>query len=157
MFARYFSELPFPLREVEHALLHSPDAWVPGLAKDAQARGESLLADVGFGSGGRRLTKQVEIKLGPTMPFPSKTVVPIVWQPVDHQPLFPALDADLELAGIGPNLTQLSISARYSPPLGALGKAIDRALLHRVAEATLKDFIDQVGSALTALVAGVTL
>jgi len=99
MFARYFSELPFPLREVEHALLHSPDAWVPGLAKDAQARGESLLADVGFGSGGRRLTKQVEIKLGPTMRFPSKTVVPIVWQPVDHQPLFPALDADL--AGCG--------------------------------------------------------
>jgi uncharacterized membrane protein len=39
---------------------------------------------------------------------------------------------------------QLAISARYEPPLGAVGRAIDRALLSRVAEATLKDFLDRV-------------
>jgi hypothetical protein len=33
------------------------------------------------------------------------------------------------------------------PPLGALGRAIDRALLFRVAEATLKDFLDRVREA----------
>ena len=47
-----------------------------------------------------------------------------------------------------PGTTQLSISARYVPPLGALGSAIDRALLHRVAEATMKDFLDRVATAL---------
>src|SRR5207247_2089803 len=114
--------LPFPLRDVEHALLRSPEAWVPGLANDAQARGETLLADVGFDSGGHRLTRPVEITLGPTLRFPSKTVVAIGWQPVDHQSFFPALDADLEVAGLGPHLSQLSISARYEPPLGVLGR-----------------------------------
>ena len=36
------------------------------------------------------------------------------------------------------------MSARYVPPLGA-GQVIDRAILYRVAEATLKDFLDRVG------------
>jgi hypothetical protein len=154
MFARYFAELPFPLQEAEHALLHSPEGWVPGLARDAQVRGETLLADVGFESGGRRVSRQVEVTLGQPLRFPSRTVLPIAWQPVDHQSLFPALDADLEVAGLGPSLSQISISARYEPPLGVIGRAIDRALMHRVAEATLKDFVDQVGSALTSLLAG---
>ena len=47
-----------------------------------------------------------------------------------------------------PNRTQLSMSARYVPPLGMIGKVIDRAILSRVAEATLKDFLDRVGDAL---------
>jgi hypothetical protein len=34
------------------------------------------------------------------------------------------------------------------PPLGVVGQAIDRVLLHRVAEATVKDFLDRVGRAI---------
>ena len=41
--------------------------------------------------------------------------------------LFPALEADLEVAPLAPDRTQLAMSARYVPPLGPLGKAIDRA------------------------------
>jgi hypothetical protein len=29
--------------------------------------------------------------------------------------------------------------------MGVVGRALDRALLHRVAEATIKDFLDRVG------------
>jgi hypothetical protein len=47
------------------------------------------------------------------------------------------------------------MSARYLPPWGALGSAVDRALLHRVAEATVKDFLDRVGAALRASAATV--
>ena len=36
------------------------------------------------------------------------------------------------------------MSARYVPPFGVVGRAIDRAVLSRVAEATLKDFLDRV-------------
>jgi hypothetical protein len=50
---------------------------------------------------------------------------------------------------LGEDRTQLAISARYRPPRGVVGRAVDRALLHRVAEATLKDFLDRVGQALT--------
>ena len=57
-------------------------------------------------------------------------------------------EADLEVAALGPDRTQLSISGRYRTPLGLLGRAMDRALLHRVAEATVKDFLDRAGEAL---------
>jgi hypothetical protein len=60
------------------------------------------------------------------------------------------MDADLEVAPLGDGLTQLAISARYEPPLGALGRAIDRAVLHRVAEATIKDFLDRVAERIRA-------
>jgi len=40
------------------------------------------------------------------------------------------------------------MSARYVPPLGVVGRAIDRALLSRVAEGTLKDFLDSVADAI---------
>jgi len=34
--------------------------------------------------------------------------------------------------------------------LGALGRAIDKAMLHRVAEATIKDFLDRTGETIQA-------
>ena len=40
------------------------------------------------------------------------------------------------------------MSARYVPPFGTVGRAIDRAALSRVAEATLKDFLDRVAEAI---------
>ena len=76
----------------------------------------------------------------------SKTAVPLRWTASDHPGLFPELDADLEVAPLGDMLTQLAIGARYVPPFGGFGRAMDRALLSRVAEATLKDFLDAVGT-----------
>src|SRR5438552_266421 len=57
MFVRYFVELSLPFPEVEEGLLRSPLEWVPGLAREAHARGEVLLAEVGFGPPGRRIEK----------------------------------------------------------------------------------------------------
>ena len=72
------------------------------------------------------------------------------WAAAGATGLFPSLDADLEVAPLGPHRTQLAMSARYVPPLGAVGRAIDRAVLFRVAEATLKDFLDHVAEAMSA-------
>ncbi len=70
----------------------------------------------------------------------------MTWEPGGH--LLPRLDAELELASLGRTRTQLAISGRYDPPLGTVGRAIDRFALHRVAEATIKDFLDRVAAAL---------
>jgi hypothetical protein len=76
------------------------------------------------------------------------TSLPLTWEPIGLEGLLPRLDADIELGALGADRTQLAISARYRPPLGVLGRAVDRVLLHRVAEATLKDFLDRVGQAI---------
>ncbi|MGZ8566463.1 MAG: hypothetical protein ACXWXS_05370 [Actinomycetota bacterium] len=147
MFARYFVELPLPSDQVEAALARSPQSWLPGLASEANHRGDTLLAQVGFGDD-VRFVRRVEIDFGETIRMPAKTILPLHWRASGAAGLFPSLDADLEVAPLGPDRTQLAMSARYVPPLGALGRAIDRTVLFRVAEATLKDFLDGVRSAI---------
>jgi hypothetical protein len=63
--------------------------------------------------------------------------------------LFPVLDADLSLTRAGENSTLLTLTGAYRPPFGALGAALDRAVLHRVAAATMRNFIKQVAAAIT--------
>ena len=46
-----------------------------------------------------------------------------------------------------------SMSGRYSPPFGSVGEALDRALLHRVAEATVRDFVERVAASITRRIA----
>lgn len=82
------------------------------------------------------------------------TSLPLTWERIGMEGLLPRLEADLEVGPLGGGRTQLAISARYRPPLGAVGRAVDRVLLHRVAEATVKDFLDRVGAAIMAEVAG---
>jgi hypothetical protein len=143
VFARYVVELAAPAPEVERLLAADPHGWMPGLAEDAHHRGDVLLAEVGFGEA-IRAKREVVVELGPAIRSASKTVFPIRWQASDHPGLFPALDADIEVMSVDSDRARLAMSARYEPPLGRVGRVIDRALLSRVAEATLKDFLDGV-------------
>jgi hypothetical protein len=145
MFARYYVELPTPVEDVERVLLDAPQAWLPGLMELADARRDRLLTDVGFGERIRVGTDAV-VEFGQPIRLPSKMILPIRWHAAGHEQRFPTLEADIEVAPLTPSTTQLSMSARYTPPMGALGRAVDRALLHRVAEATVKDFVDRVAS-----------
>ena len=147
MFARYFVELPVEPAEVERALTHAPQDWLTGIASKANFRGDALLAEVGFGED-VRVARQVAIEFGQPVRIAGKTVLPLRWTATGSAGLFPSLEADLEVAPLAENHTQLAMSARYVPPLGSIGRMIDRAVLFRVAEATLKDFLDRVGGAL---------
>lgn len=145
MFARYFVELPIAAEDVERALSQDPGAWLPGLAKRAHHRGDLLLAEVGFGEA-VRIKRTVVVEVGQLVRSGSKTVFPLRWAASGPGGLFPSLDADLEVASLRPGRTQLAMSARYVPPFGSVGRVIDRAALSRVAEATLKDFLDRVAA-----------
>jgi hypothetical protein len=61
--------------------------------------------------------------------------------------LFPVLDADLTLAPAGAG-TMLTLAGAYRPLLGPLGQALDRAILHRVAVATIRNFLVEVAAQL---------
>jgi len=148
MFLRSYVELKLPIAEVEAALLRTPAEWIPGLASSAEQHGHELLGEVGFPVGGRQVGKQVAIELGPPVRTPGRTWLPITWRATGPRGIFPTLEGELEVAAIGSHLTQVGLSARYKPPFGLLGESLDRALLHRVAEATIRDFVERVGVAL---------
>lgn len=62
--------------------------------------------------------------------------------------LFPALDAGLALTPQGAGASLLKPDGVYRPPLGTVGAALDRAILHRVATATIRTFVAQVADAI---------
>jgi hypothetical protein len=150
VFIRYYLELQLPFDDVERALLADPASWLPGMATEAEDQGERLLVEVGFEMGDdRRIDREVRIEVGEPVSVPSSTTtLPITWKAEHGARAFPQLDADIEIAALGAKRTQLSMSARYRPPLGRIGRTLDKALMHRVAEATVKDFLDRVGERL---------
>ena len=148
MFVRSYVELNLPIADVEASLLRTPEQWIPELASSAEERGDRLLAEVGFAVSGHQVGKRVEIELGPPVRTPGRTWLPILWHATGPKGLFPSLEGELEVAALGPGLTQLGLSARYKPPFGLIGESVDRVLLHRVAEATIHDFVERVGAAL---------
>jgi hypothetical protein len=62
--------------------------------------------------------------------------------------LFPALDADITLVRTG-QTTLLVLAGVYRPPLGPLGVALDRAALHGVAAATVRNFLGRLAASIT--------
>jgi hypothetical protein len=62
--------------------------------------------------------------------------------------LFPVLDADIMLTPAGPRSTLLTLAGAYRPPLGSMGEALDRAVLHRVAAASIRNFISRVAASI---------
>jgi len=62
--------------------------------------------------------------------------------------LFPALDADITLVRVG-QTTLLVLAGVYRPPLGPLGTALDRAALHRVAAASIRNFLGRLAASIT--------
>jgi hypothetical protein len=152
MFVRYFTVLPFPFGETERALTATPAEWLRGLANGIQDRGDALFAEVGSRANGHRLATRVEVDIREPVRTPSRTILPLSWSAVGGRGLFPRLQGDLEIARLGSESTHLAISACYQLPMGASGTTIDPPVLQRIAEATVKDFLDRTAHRLRALV-----
>jgi len=148
MFIRYFVEIPRPAAAVQAEVLDSPERWAASSAEGAETAGQTLMADVGLGTKAHRLSRSVDLQFGEPIRFPSRAVLPMTWKASRLGGLFPQLDADIEVAPLGPARTQLAINGRYTVPLGSVGWAMDRVLLHRIAEATVKDFLDRAAQTL---------
>jgi hypothetical protein len=144
VFLRYYVTIDRKADVVEAAFDAGVENWIPGLVQHVNAEGMHLLSELGFDIGKRRVEKQIAVTVGTPRQTVGATLVPIRWQAASTSWLFPALDGQLEIAALGDSKTQLGISATYETPLGLAGKIADRALLHRVAEVTVKDFLESV-------------
>ena len=62
--------------------------------------------------------------------------------------LFPALDADTSLTPAEERSARLSLAGVYRLPLDALGAGLDRAVFHKVADATVRSLLARVADVL---------
>jgi uncharacterized membrane protein len=60
------------------------------------------------------------------------------------------MSADLVLSHVGLTRTKITFEGTYEPPMGPLGRVIDRLVFGRFADATVKDWVDRFAQALTA-------
>jgi hypothetical protein len=148
VFVRYYVMISRPFPEVETEFTTGAEHWMPAMAQHANGHGVKLLSELGFDVGQRRIGRRIEVKLGAPRRTAGVTLVPVRWQAATKAGLFPALEGQLEIAKLGLTTTQVGLSASYEPPLGLVGKIADRALLHRVAEATVRDFMERIGDRL---------
>jgi hypothetical protein len=150
VFLRYYTEVERSFEEAEIEFLKRPDSWLPDAALHANGHGIDVLSELGFKVGKQRIGRAIEITLGDPMRGNGFTLVPLQWKAADTSSLFPKLDGHIEIARIGPTSTQLGISATYEPPFGIVGQTADRALFHRVAEMTVKDFLERIAAKMSA-------
>lgn len=147
MFVYYFVHVSQPFEVVERRLLDQVNL-LGGFADAAYREGEKLRDKVGVGRDHPVVAKTVRLMIGTPLRGGHQTTVPFAWEATGTPGLFPRLDADLILAGIGPDLCQIALRGTYAPPLGYLGRALDRAVLHRLAEASVKSFVDRIADVL---------
>lgn len=119
------------------------------LAVAANEDGEGILTRIGPDRP-KSMAQEVCVRLDEARRRGDVLVVPMCWEASRHARLLPTMDADLEVAPLGPDVTQVSLLGRYDPPLGAAGRAVDRLLLHRVAEASVRSFLNRLASAIEA-------
>ena len=148
VFLRSYVVVARPIAGVEAEIAAGVANWMPELAKGANGAGEKLLSELGFNLGKRRIGRRINVEIGAPTATDVLMFLPIRWQSATEAGLFPTLEGVLEVAAIGGTRTQRGLSATYEPPLGLIGKIADRALFHRVAEVTVKDFLERIAERL---------
>jgi len=152
MYIRHDLHVDQPVDSCRRELLDSPERWLPGsLTGTADER--RFLARVGFHAPASRISKQVELTVGPPVEEGDWLVIPVAWRATGPSQLFPVMDARLTVQPVDPGSSRLSLSGTYQPPLGALGREIDGAALQNVAQATVRDFVEGVAARISELAA----
>jgi hypothetical protein len=76
------------------------------------------------------------------------TFIRLRWNAARAAALFPSMEAELIVYPLSKDETQIELHGRYTPPLGAVGSALDSLIGHRVADASVHRFVTDVASVL---------
>jgi len=85
----------------------------------------------------------VEEKLVDLVSFPI-TRLQLEWESATAPRLFPLMKGELSLYPLTATETQLDFFGVYEPPFGAVGKTMNAILGHRIAEASVHRFVNDV-------------
>jgi hypothetical protein len=151
MFVKADLTVGMPLSAAKEALERAlADGGLVAESRRAVADGLVFVMSVGP-RGSQVLAREVVVRLLPGHDVDRRFLVPLRWEATGPGGrVFPALDADLELTvGDSADACRLSIMGRYEPPLGWLGDTLDRAVMSRVASATMTALLREVADQLT--------
>ena len=116
----------------------------------AASRAHSLASLLRVELGAVQLSAAIDVSVEPleesTAPgqVTRRSKLRFTWRATHNAGLFPTMDALLAIYPLSPQETQLDLQGSYRPPLGAIGSAVDALVGHRIAEASVLRFLQDV-------------
>jgi hypothetical protein len=147
VFLQDFVDVAQPERVIGERLSNG-QAWLARLASAAGDDTETQLVRLGPTALGELVTREVRVRLGRPTRIGGVVVVPLRWEDGRRPNFFPVLDGNLEVAPLGPDQSRIVLYASYRPPFDGVGRVLDQALFHRVAESTVRSFLCKVAETL---------
>jgi hypothetical protein len=141
MYIQHSVHIDQSVKACTEALVSGARKWFPRL-------GTKNVGAVGFHVAGVPLRKRVTVELGEPVKAETWTVLPVSWKATFPEKLFPEMTGRIELAPVEEKVTRLTVSGMYQPPLGPLGRHLDDALMHNVAQATVKELAESIAKRL---------
>jgi hypothetical protein len=152
MFASQEVVVQLPREVVSARLVHLTNRGaLRNVSESAYEDGYEMLLRVGPFGDLPGLSKLVRVRVLAAARHEAAQTTSLRWEATGPAgELFPVLDADLTLTAEGEDRSRIVLVGSYRPPLGRAGAAVDRAIMNRVATATLRAVLDELASLLIA-------
>jgi hypothetical protein len=122
-----------------------------GVSEVAFEGGLETLARVGPFGGVPGLSKLVRVRTLEPVRLQERTMIGLRWEATGLTgELFPVLDAELVLTPVDERSSRLELVGSYRPPLGRVGMVLDKVVMERVAEATIRSLLERIAEVLAA-------
>lgn len=145
---RAFLPVAGPRSSLVTAFTRDPDRWLPAARREG---GDAWTIRLRAGG----LTRPVRATIGEPWQAGATWWRTVSWEPATEseasmavERLLPSLDGEFGLHTDETGRTTLVLDARYRPPGGALGAAMDAVALHRVARTSIERLLEDVGARL---------
>jgi hypothetical protein len=121
------------------------DDSLMSLSGDAYEAGLTGLIRVGPLGEVPGISKLVRVQARELVTHDGHAVLTVRWEATGFSGgMFPALDADITLTSVAADQSLLAIDGAYRPPLAVLGAGLDKVILHRVAEGTVRSLLRKI-------------
>lgn len=149
---RYFDYVNHPYEAVRQAIKADPAAVFSAATKNAASRANNVAAGLHVNIAGIDIGTDITIQvkaveeLDKKIGSPPMTRLQLEWAAEKMPGLFPFMEAELSIYPLSATETQLDLSGEYQVPLGLLGKTVNAAIGHRIAEASIHQFVAEVAA-----------
>jgi hypothetical protein len=156
---RSYDYVNHPYQRVRDALKRDALTVFQSATKAAASRAQSVAAELHVDMGGvgvkadiKISVKNVEEKLPDAMSTPVTRLF-LEWEATTLPGLFPFMNGELSIYPLTATETQLDFLGVYEPPFGAVGKAMNAVVGHRIAEVSVHRFVTDVAGYLRQVLA----
>jgi hypothetical protein len=146
----YYGYVDKPYEAVRSLLLTRAGELFQRATKTAGERASDLAAELRVQAAGIDVGVDVRIEVLKRPDeegvggLPPVTHLGLAWRAAERAALFPSMSADLSVSAMTFAETRVEFEGTYQPPLGAVGRILDTVVGHRLAEASVQRFVDDI-------------